>query len=479
MDSPENKRPDTPPPAGNDTPPGPSDRLTVALGNAALPGLGYAFARRRRTAAAALAGAVLLFWLLLNTGHGAYEVLLGLWWAFGIVHGALLRDTPARRPAETARQVAVGALVLALLATAGSLRYQAASVAKDVESARSSGDCVAVRSAQSGLSFLVRAANAPLAADSERTVAACDELDDAGRLLERGLNDGMTSAKAGFAMLEAARPGDGALARSVLDRFLRKMESQEPCVIAAAHGWLRDHDTRSPLLDRASEAAERRAPTALSECGDTLMRSGEWSKARTNFRKLVADHPGDPLADHARKETTRATQEIELDAVQRKLSKDSYCDAPTRYGAAEAYGKGTNRALFATGRNEKLAAVRNERHIRKLPDKWRTDTARGATMIVCTGDPSDGEVVATCSYITDRSPRVTYTARWAKVKIPVKVYELRTGKLVADRSVQIGGTSCPYRYARSLTPIAGSTVTESVTPSASDVRKAFAPLLKR
>lgn len=472
MDNPESERSGSKPPAPPSTPPSsPVDRVTVVLGNAVLPGLGYAFARRWWTAVAALAGAVVLFWLLVRTSSLGYEVLLAVWWALGIVHGALLRDAPAQQEERRRRHIALGAMVLAVLVLGVSLRYQAAEVAAEVESARSDGDCVAVRTAQGGLSFFVRASNAPLAAEGEQTVDACDRLDEAADLMERGLAGNLVAAKKGFAALDAARPGDGALARSALDKFLRGLDSHGPCVIASATDWLSGHDKKSALRERASDVADRKAPAALSKCGDSHMKAEQWAKARKSFQDLIADHPRSSFTDHARKELTQAKREIQLERVESRLDDGSYCAKPLAYEAAKAYGKGENRALFAYGNGEE--------HIKDLPGKWKTADAREATMIVCTGEPSDGEVVATCPYTKDDAPQVSFNASWAKVKIPVKVYELRTGKVVADRSVQIGGTSCPFRYKTFQNPLAGSTITESVWPSASDVRKAFAPLLKR
>lgn len=472
MDSPTSEHPDrephTPPPT---TPSNPVDRVTAALGNAVLPGLGYAFAWRWWAATAALAGALLLFVLLLRTGLLGYQVLLVLWWGMGIVHGALLRDAPARRPERKSRHVTLGLMALTVLILASSLRHQGATVAADVEAARSEGDCVAVRTAQGSLAFFVRAANAPLAAESEQTVEACDRLDEATELLAQGLKGDTAAAKDGFAALDAARPGDGALARSALDSFLRSLDSQKPCVLAAATGWLRDHDKKSALRDRASDVAGRKAPAALSACGDARMESREWAKAKKSFQKLIADHPSSPLTDHARKETTRAKHETQLETVERKLESSTYCKDPTPYGAAKAYGKGSNQALFTAGEDEE--------YIKDLPDKWRTSFPGDATMVVCTHKPSEGDAVATCPYVAEDDASLTFNVRWTKVKIGVKVYELRTGKLVADRSVQISGKSCPAKYPYFLTPLRGSTLSESVEPSASDVRKAFAPLLKR
>lgn len=61
------------------------------------------------------------------------------------------------------------------------------------------------------------------------------------------------------------------------------------------------------------------------------------------------------------------------------------------------------------------------------------------------------------------------------VEVRVKVYALRTGKLVSDRKLQINGASCPY----SIFCYGGPPSYRSVTPSDADVRDAFGPLVGR
>ncbi|WP_255951334.1 hypothetical protein [Streptomyces odontomachi] len=64
----------------------------------------------------------------------------------------------------------------------------------------------------------------------------------------------------------------------------------------------------------------------------------------------------------------------------------------------------------------------------------------------------------------------------------MKVYELRTGKLVAHRKVQISGSSCPsklhYTTPYGLTDI-GPPSDVQVKASDGDVRAAFRSLIQR
>jgi hypothetical protein len=86
-----------------------------------------------------------------------------------------------------------------------------------------------------------------------------------------------------------------------------------------------------------------------------------------------------------------------------------------------------------------------------------------------------GAAVQTCPYVPETNPyggEVSYVT-FRKVTVPTKVYELRTGRLVAATTVQIAGEACPYRLSSS------STDDESVTPSDAQVQAAFRPLVVR
>jgi hypothetical protein len=66
-----------------------------------------------------------------------------------------------------------------------------------------------------------------------------------------------------------------------------------------------------------------------------------------------------------------------------------------------------------------------------------------------------------------------------KIEIPVKAYELRTGKLVVDGKVEISGTSCPefVSYTQFGTVDPGPPSEMYVTASDADVRAGFASLI--
>ncbi|MGW6735717.1 hypothetical protein [Streptomyces sp. NPDC055013] len=116
----------------------------------------------------------------------------------------------------------------------------------------------------------------------------------------------------------------------------------------------------------------------------------------------------------------------------------------------------------------------------RLPGGWRTGDPNKAALVVCADTAENGAAVETCSYENDRSEYLPHEVTFHKVKIPLKVYELRTGKRLDPRSVQIGGTSCPrtlyYEYNGGYGLGPGD---QFVSASESGVRDAFRPVVER
>jgi len=102
--------------------------------------------------------------------------------------------------------------------------------------------------------------------------------------------------------------------------------------------------------------------------------------------------------------------------------------------------------------------------------------------VICAGAEKDGAAVQSCPYENKRFPDFPTTVTFHKIAIPVRAYELRTGKLVVNTTVQIGGASCPdhLRYSDSveLADI-GPPSHVYVNASAADVRAAFQPVFVR
>jgi hypothetical protein len=101
-------------------------------------------------------------------------------------------------------------------------------------------------------------------------------------------------------------------------------------------------------------------------------------------------------------------------------------------------------------------------------------------LVVCAGEEEYGTPVRTCLYENKTLRGFPTQVTFHKIAIPVKVYELRTGKLVASRKVQIGGASCPrvLRYSYYYTDL-GPPSKVYVTASNANVRAGFRSLITR
>jgi hypothetical protein len=407
------------------------------------------------------------------TGETWSVVVLLLWWAAVVAHGwlgARGRHEGARRGPRGQRLVALGITVPVLLA-AGWLRLDTHGIEDRVDEARGKGDCGGVADAQEDIGWGNRLAGAPLAARGDAAVDACERLDSARADLAGGLDGEVDALNSGYRTLASLLkdPANEPAVSAALDDFLARLPDGEPCQTVTVTDWLRARKPGHDVLDRSSAGAVRAAPAALLECGDDLMNRSEWTKARSHYRQLLDQYPDDDRIRKARSGIEKAGLAIELDhlrgLVSATHSADSgYCADPAKYGGAPAYRKGTNRAMFLGERE----------YWEKLPGRWQTTDPERASLVVCVGEAGFGSAVRTCPYRPTTGGGITYVT-FHKVKIPVKVYELRTGRLVADRKVQISGTSCPYYVTYyGLLPS-----DRYVKPSASDIREAFSPVVRR
>jgi hypothetical protein len=458
------------------------DPLAVALANASLLGVGYLMLRRRRLAIAAVAVTVVLVSRLLSTASSSYEVALLLWWAAVVAHGWFLARRGADRVALRGERLVALGITLPVLLAVGLLRFDASSIGQSVTEARESGDCAQVLSAQDRVWFGHRIADAPLAARGDETVQACNRLNTARTELTTALTGNTDALEEGFDTLASvlAEPGNEKTVEATLNGFLGRLPAKDPCDTVTVTDWLRDRKRSHDGLDRSADTVERTAPAALVECGDDLLADSSWQEARTHYERLLDQYPGDDdLADKARKGARKATLSIELANVRDLLAggtgtQPEYCSKPAKYSGAKPMGKGTNRALFY-GDNDAYG----DDYTGKLPGSWKAKDPADAVLVVCMGLEDFGTSVETCPYRDRDSSALTYVS-FHKIAIPVKVYELRTGKLVAKRTIQISGSSCPavisyFSYGDSDTPPSNRYVTESK----SDVRNAFRSLVVR
>ncbi|MGW3683722.1 hypothetical protein [Streptomyces prasinus] len=444
------------------------DPLAVALGNASLLGVGYLL--MRRPGLFWIAGAVTsaLVWTTVATAETWSEVLLLLWWAAAVAHGWLLARRRRGAPRTARRLVALGLSVAVLLGVA-LLRFDAHGIEDDIARARADGDCGAVTEAQEEVWAGHRVAAAPVAARGDAAVDTCERLEAAEARLTAGLEGDQDGLASGFRLLVSVLEEDSrndATVGSSLDRFLDGLPTDDACETVRITDWLggREPEPGRQVLDRSSETADRLAPAALMGCGDALMGTREWAQAESRYQRLLDEYPGDSHEERARKALRKAVLALQLDEVRELVRENRYCGAPAKYEGAPARRAGSGRALF----------LGDGEHPGKLPGAWRTTDAAKAALVVCVGRQGFGSAVRTCPYRSETSGRIT-DVTFHRVSLPVKVYALRTGRRVADRTVQIGGSTCP-----SLFFTYGVIPSDKyVTPSKSDIRDAFSSVLGR
>jgi hypothetical protein len=471
-----------PPPQG--TPyPGPApkqlrtyDPLAVALGNASLLGLGYFLIRRWLFGILGLVGTAVLVVLLYQHKSGWYELGLLVWWILQITHGWFLAQRQPNRAANlTKRLVALG-ITIPLLAAVGFVRYDAGRVAGQVADAREAGDCAKVAKAQDQVWLGDRVVAGRQMDRGDGDVEACDTLETASSQLSAATAGGdIKSLQAGFSTIAEviADPRQEHTAGVVMDQFVGDLQSSAACTTIKLTAWLRTRKPTHNLLDRANAVIPRIEPNALLACGNDYAARTQWPDARSIYQRLVSTYPKAKQAIKAGAGIQRATLAIELDTVRGLVSNAQYCSSPAKYSAATPYHRGLNRAVFLGEGSE---------YTDQLPGQWGTDDPYRATVIVCTDTPGDGEAVQTCPYTPTEHPEYEPSyITFRKITVPVKVYELRTARLVSSATVEISGTSCPMHWTDTsgLLFLSGESRSTSVEPSEANIQAAFRPLVVR
>lgn len=461
------------------TAPAPCDPVAAALGNASLLGIGYLLLGHWRLATIAAVGTAMLLNLTASTASTWSELLLLLWWAAGIAHGWFLAHGRAEHVIRRGQRAGTLAVTVAVLLTAALLRLDAYGIEDRVNEAREGGDCERAVAAQGEVRYGHRLAGAPVVEPGEATVAACHRLERAAATLaEAGRSGNTEHLERGFGILAGvlSKPGNEQTVKTTLDTFLDGLPTEDSCDTADLTDWLSDRKPTSDVLDRSADTATHTEPAAWVGCGDDLMDADNWQQARARYRHLIDEYPDDAHTDEARSGMEKATLAIELDEVRRLATdaydaKSGYCDTPAKYSGAPHYRKGVNRALF----------LGDTEYTGKLPGDWRTDDPAKAALVVCADTAKNGAAVETCSYENKLSKYLPHQVTFRKVKIVLKVYELRTGKRVDPHSVQISGKSCPsvLHYEYYGTYDYGPGGDEFVSTAKSDIRNAFEPVVKR
>ncbi|MFI9761536.1 hypothetical protein ACIHFB_26825 [Streptomyces sp. NPDC051963] len=466
--------PDEPPTPLRTRPP--ADPVAAALGNASLFGIGYLLLGHWWLAVFAVVGTVWLLNVAASTADTWAEILLVAWWVAGMAHGWSLPHGRTEHVVRRGQRVGTLAVALAVLLTAVLLRVDAHGIEDRVNEARERGDCEAAVAAQDEVGFGQRLAGATVVEPGKAVVEACNQLERAASRLAAGRSGSVEDLERGFGILAGVlrEPGNEQTVKTVLDAFLDGLPTQDSCNTADITEWLRDREPTRDVLDRSATNATRTEPAALVGCGDDLMAEDDWQEARTRYQLLLDEYPDDTRTEVARGGVRKATLAIELEKV-RGLVGDTYdatsgyCETPAKYSGAPAYRKGFNRALF----------LGDTEYTGRLPGDWRTGDPTKASLVVCADTAENGAAVETCQYENDKSPYFPYSVTFYKVKVPLKVYELRTGKRLDPREVQISGGSCPSVLRYEYYGIDLGPGNEFVSTAKSDVRDAFWPVVKR
>lgn len=445
------------------------DRPAVAIGNASLLGIGYLLLGRRGWAVVTTLVTIAFLVVLGAVVPGVwFEVLFLVWWATLIAHGWYLAGAPAR-PAPVRRPRGLALLVtVPVLVAVGYLRFDAAGIEDTIAEARDSGDCGQAQSALDRLWFGHYVVDGPMTVRSDRTAQACARLTAAGETLAIAASQRDTRGlQAGYGELGAVLadlPGHDKMAGAVLDGFLGRLPDRDPCATAELTDWLRQRPASHNLLDRSAAAVPKIAPAALVGCGDKRAGDQDWAGAKARYQQLLDQYPGHARTAKAQAGLVQATQGLELQHL--FALGDNYCATPAVYSGAAPYVKGaTNRALVYH------TDTYDDPYIKKLPADWQADDSH-AVMVVCIGERESGAPIRTCPY-RSTSDGQTRNVTFSKMAFPVKAYELRTGHLVIDTRVEIGGAACPPTVT-SLGP--DDQLRMLAEPSDADIAAAFAPV---
>lgn len=458
----------------------PRDPLAVALGNGSLLGIGYGMLGRRVLTTLAIIVTAVLVTLLATTIRTLwFEIVVLGWWVVVIAHGWYLA-TKQSRPADQAeakrqRFVAL-AITLPVILVVGALRYDSARIDSAVADARAAGDCAQALEVLDARWVGHRIANAPLSVAGDDTVAACNQLQKAGVNFDAALTGDAEALRVGIGRLRSVlnlQPGHDEMVERVLERFLDRLPTDDACSTKVLTDWLGHAPRDKSMLDRAVDIVPQIAPEAMVECGDNLMAASNWTLARERYQQLLDEYPDHDLAPRAQEGVTKATQALELANVRQLLTtttggQPSYCTTPAPYSGAVAYGATRpNRALF----------YGNAEYTDRLPAEWKATDAADAVLIVCAGASEFGTPVETCPYEAPISPLGYTDVTFKRVAIPVRVFEVKTGRLVADLRVEIGGASCPPILQYTGFSALGPPSEVYVTPSDPDVHAGFTTLI--
>ncbi len=443
----------------------PRDAVAAAIGNASLLSVGYLLLGRRLPAFLTMLVTAVLVTVVVAVPSVWSEVAVLVWWAAMICHGWYLGGGQAGSVVRRHRRIAL-AVAVPVLVVFGLVRFDAARLEGHVAEARQQGDCAQAETELAKVWFGHRVVDAPMTVRTDRTVEACRRLSWASERLDDSLANGDTKTlDGGFRDLGAVLaelPGHDRMVGVALGRFLDGLPTKDACRTSTLTDWLKDRKPTGDELDRAATVVPRVAPPALVECADRRMATNDFRSAQQRFQQLLDQYPGHELTGKAQEGVTKARLAAELAHV-RGLH-GGYCAQPAAYSGAPEFRRGAVNRAVVWG---------NRQYVDQLPGDWLTHDVGQAVLVVCTGQTEFGAPTQSCSYRTNRTGRAGLVT-FRKIAIPVKAYELRTGRVVVDTKVEIGGTSCPSTFFASGD---GPPPNRYVSPSDGDVRAAYAAVI--
>jgi hypothetical protein len=487
------------------------DPYAALIGNATLLGIGYLLLDRAKAfAVTLLVSAWLVCFAAVAPDTAPPRLLLLLWWTATMLHtcwlvrpgrlaarGTPLVDLHGREPERRSRLFAGAVLLLTLMAIVG-IRFDAVQIVAAAEAAHREGDCERTEAVLAGFDATHRVADGALAGEVFANEEACELLLEAmGEGAQRGaatlksymdhpgaMWDGAWEMRARL-LLDAAldpldsesrvdveealdlmaaaldeSPDRSRAVRAIAEDFVEDLAAYlgAECRVKELDEWLLAREPEHPALDEPLAAVSGLLPPAALECARATYRENDLNAARELYEEFLADHSDHELAAEAARELEEVETEIEREHVEDLLFGGDYCGSPAPYRGAEAYsGSGTNPMwLFGLDSTEY-----------EIPDSWTTANVDETVLVVCVEGPERGSFIESCEYEDFDGAYLGSVSFYAN-EFSIKAYELRTGGLVEDYSVELGG-SCPYV----LTFYGSIDETRNVSYEPSDLRELF------
>jgi tetratricopeptide (TPR) repeat protein len=458
-----------------------SDPSAAVLGNASLLGAGYLLLGRLGLAVVSVAVTAALLAAIELSEQPAWfwRVVLGLWWAFQIGHvwrlangRTRLASPPPQAPLRavgegvrtsvpTQRFFAVTALVLVLV-PALAVRADASRIEQTAADSHGADDCAAADAVAAALTVGHRLANGLPAARTETVRDACAKVAQAeDDLTEASTPVGVATE---FDLLQDALDEAPQLQDEVdglLDRFVASLAERDSCETLRIADWLAHRSADGPL-GRAAEAVPEFTPDALLGCGQAQFYQGMREGARDLYERLLEEYPDDPRVTEAESRIDAIDAEIELEELVSLTTgvaggTPPYCDRQAPYRGAAPYDGSAPQATMLFG---------DPKGVESLPASWLTTDPAEAVLIICAEYAGTGAYVESCEY------EGGYTVDFHKQQIDLRLFEVRTGELVDERSIELDG-SCPYF----LSYYGSVPETETVFVSESSYRDAYRPVI--